>query len=63
MSGNKFECNGGVVAFCAMMETGKNDSTRHRPEVSGWKNGEGYFCKDSKENWHTFKTFVEEGKR
>ena len=61
MSGNKFECNEGIVRFFGMMEAGKNDVTKHRPELVGWNGGEGYMCKDSKDNRQTFKRFAEGG--
>ena len=61
MSRNKFECNAAITSFFAMLEYHKNGSIEHYPEVPGWNKGDGFKCKDSKEIWHTFKKYVEEG--
>ena len=59
LSDNKFECNDDTIRFYIMMEAGPPD--KKRPEAVDWDGGNGYVCKDEKEEKHSFKEFAERG--
>jgi hypothetical protein len=59
LSDNKFECNDDTIRFYIMMEAGPPD--KKRPEAVDWDGGNGYVCKNEKEEKKTFKQFAEDG--